>query len=282
MAKTVEQLLISVRRNLMEKTGLRYRAGTTTSAGVSDGTTLVDSGLNVFKDDLFNGCVARLSSGNGANQKQPLISDFTGSSGTVTVVESFGVQVGASVTYEIMERGIWDDAQLIEILNSSQDALLDLLVDDALLQLTKRANADGTTGVGDVPTDLLRFISVEANGYSVGIVKPDERNRLQTDAFRSESITRPVGMFVGGKLRYYPASNVTLNYNYVPRMAELTTSQDCQLPDHLASLLVLKATSHAFSESEDFDNAKFYNDMAMQRIQAINTQYADRAYQKVN
>ena len=276
MAKTVENLLVSVRRNLMEKTGLRYILSTTTSNGNAGGTTLVDSSLNSYKDDHFISCVVRLASGTAAGHKEPLVSDFTGASGTITVAESFGVQVVSGVSYEIMERGLWSDAQLIEYLNAEQDALMDLLSNEALMQITKYADTSGTLGVGDLPSDMQRFISVSANGYNLGLLKPDEFNRLQTDAFISASITRGVAIVQGAKIYYKPASNVTLKVSYVPRLAELTTSQDTQLPDWMTTLLTLRTTAHAFLASEDFANANAYLAMANERINAANLQYKDK------
>lgn len=72
--------------------------GTTTSGGSS--TTAIDSGLATYQPDFFRGKYLLLTSGAFSGQWR-LITDFTSSSGTITVAPAFGGTVATSVTYEV-------------------------------------------------------------------------------------------------------------------------------------------------------------------------------------
>lgn len=75
-------------------------SGTTTSAGAAGGTTLLDA-TNLYQaDDYWNTGQIVITSGTYIGQVRR-ISDFTSSTGTVTVSSAFGGQIAASVTFEI-------------------------------------------------------------------------------------------------------------------------------------------------------------------------------------
>ena len=118
MAKTLSDFLVAVRQNLFEHNKIRYRKSTTTSAGNTSGTTAIDSSASSFVDDYFNGCYFRLLSGTGARQKEILVTDFVGSSGTFTLAETAGVQIGSGVLYEVFDKGIFTDTAIIDWINA--------------------------------------------------------------------------------------------------------------------------------------------------------------------
>jgi len=275
MAKTLRQLITSVRSNLAEKKAMRYVTGTTTSAGNAGGTTLIDSGLSSYLDTHFVGCVANLTSGTSAGHKQPLISIFVASTGTVTMAETIGVQVGSSVTYEIMEAGQWTDRQIIDALNGEQDEILEKLSDEALINVATRGTTAGTAGVGVLPTGMIRPITVLVDSVVAGVLNVDEENRFYNDPFLPGTTNHPVGLYSGRSFLYRPANNATLTWSYIGRLAELSSSQSTELPDHYADLLVLLACKRLFAISEDFDSMKAFKILSDERLQAINAQFGN-------
>ena len=288
MAKTVEQIIESVRRNLFEAKKIRYFKGTTTSAGAADGTTAIDSSISGYNDDFFNGARFRPRDNvqTLTTRGQVLITDFTGSTGTLTfeaaiAPDGVGDQVASGTTYEIFDEGIWSDIAIIEWINSEQDALMALLTAEALATVTKRSTTAGTAGVAPNPTDMIRPIAITVGDRVAGLLNPDEQTRFKDDAFLPATTERPLAIFINGVsptdgLRYRPANNVTITWDYVPRLAEMTTTQDTELPDHYVSLLVLSVTATAFLASEDHNNHGLWKNLRDDRIKATNTLHAGK------
>ena len=76
-------------------------ASTTSGAGNAGGTTAVDSALSTEDDDHFNDDYFLLmTSGTDDGNFRP-VSDFTGSTGTITVGRAFSAQIASGVTYEL-------------------------------------------------------------------------------------------------------------------------------------------------------------------------------------
>jgi len=72
-------------------------SGTTTSAGKSDKTSLVDSGLAHYPDDYFVGYTAFLT----ASEQEQHIKEFLSPSGTLVVWKAFSAQVESSIAYKL-------------------------------------------------------------------------------------------------------------------------------------------------------------------------------------
>lgn len=284
MATSARQILQRVRANLAEAGRARYTTGTTSSDGNAGGTTFIASGLNIFLDDHFNGAYARLLSGTGAWHKRPRITDFTQSTGTVTATEGFGAQVVAGVSFEIFDEEIYSDVDLFNWINAEQDELVDVLTNDALLLLLKRGNTGAVAGFGGgitafaaLPSDAVRIISADISGRVVAILNPKERTRFYDDPFIPGTANEPVGIYSqdgttpGIELR--PNNNATVKWTYIPRITEVSLSQDdVSMPDHYVDLLVLGATARALRSSEDYTQAREFETKKFTRIKAINEQ----------
>ena len=77
-----------------------YENSTTTSAGNSGGTTVVDTYLGRYGDGRLRGMWIRLTSGTSTLQVRRITENLQ-SSGTVTVSPAFSAQVASAVTYEL-------------------------------------------------------------------------------------------------------------------------------------------------------------------------------------
>lgn len=287
--KTARNFLTAVRSNLSELKALRYLSSTTTSDGSSTGLTLVDSTLSAYANDFFIGCVAKLAS----DHRRPLVYDFVSSTGTITVGDGstpstgFGRQATIGVAYEIMEKGIWDDAQLIEFGNQAQIDLLNMLSDDALVMVAKTTTTAGTLGDSAMPTDFIRLISLlisdsgsttEFNGTA--ILAPEEEWRFEHDSFIGTN-TSPVAVFRGGRVKYRPAENRTLLWSYIGKLLDLSGSQSFEWPDEFFNLLCDRTTAKAFEVSEDFNSANIFNRRFLEGLQAKNLQVDDTKLSKL-
>jgi hypothetical protein len=78
-----------------------YWASSTTGAGASDGTTVVDTALGRYGDDALRGFYVRLTGAGGTQYQVRRVWRSTGSSGTLEVLPAFSAQVGSAVTYEL-------------------------------------------------------------------------------------------------------------------------------------------------------------------------------------
>lgn len=286
MAKTVEELIFSVRANQVDNTNFRYKTGTTTSSGNAGGTTFIDSGLSSFVDDFFNGCHARITNSGFSKLKEILITDFTSSTGTVTVAETFGGQILNTYTYEIFEKSVWTDPQIIEWLNSELSSLAHLLDDKVAASLIKKETVAGASGVLAIPDDMIRLIGIETTDGSgtVTMLHPTQRDRFNDDDTASEAhrvvipsgATSVDGNNIFGTYQYKPTDVESFDFYYIPKLADLTTSQDLQAPNWLADLLVLGATVRGFMASDDFDKAREFRGYRDDFIALANRQQIDK------
>lgn len=284
MSKTLKQFLTAVRSNLSETKSFRYISSAATADGATTGLTLIDSALSTYKDDFFVGCVARIAS----DQRRPLISDFVSATGTITVGDGttaatgFGVRAVNGVAYEIIEKGIWDDVQIIEWGNQAQIDLLNILSDDALVTVAKTTTTVGTAGDSALPTDFIRLISllISDSGSTTEfnatpILSPEEEWRFTQDSFIDTA-----AVFRGGRVKYLPAENRTLLWTYIGKLLDLSGSQGFEWGDDFFSLLCDRATAKAFDASEDFNSAAIFNRRFLEGLQARNLQVDDTALSK--
>lgn len=296
MAKTARQLIESVRLNLFEYERIRYVRGTTTSAGATDGTTAIDSNLSSYLNDHFNGAFFRILEGAAARHKELLITDFASATGTVTLAASadnIGHQIASGTDYEIYDKGIWTDIQILEWLNTELARLPQLLPDGAIVHLIKKDTTAGTAGVASLPPDMLKFITLEVGGVVAGLLPPKDKNRFANDAFLPATTNRPLAIFSGAsavdgnnlyaRIEYRPANNATLTWTYIPKIPDVAQAdsagagaQTLQMPDHYADLLVLGATIRAFTASEDFSSASAFRSIYNERLQAIGASQAGK------
>ena len=246
---------------------------------------------NAFPDDAFNGCFARITSGVGANFKRVLVTDFTGATFTVALAESIGVTVANTMTFEIFDRGLYDDPDILMWLNTEQTELANLLTDEALTNFVKRDTTSGTTGFAAFPSDFLRNIrdalEIGVNN-ATPIYQPAERMIFVDDAFLPGTTEEPVAIYSaqeqidGSFLRgvdYRPANNDTVYWNYYAVPANMTLSGNMTLPDSVQPALVAGATARALMMSEDMNQAQVWSRKRDMLIQAMNGQSEGRTKQ---
>lgn len=287
MAKNITQLITTVRANQLAGSRLRYKTGTTTGAGNAGGTTFVDSGLSTYADDFFNGCWARLTSGSFSKLKEVLVTDFVSSTGTVTVAETLGNQVATSTSYEIFEKNVWSDPHILEWLNGELASIAHLLDERVAPQLIKRSTVSGVSGVLQIPSDMVRLVSLRLTDGSgtVHLLHPSQRYRFDDDDVGSNSyrLVIPAGSSsvdanqFYGRFEYKPTGNTSFDFDYIPKLADVSSSQVLQAPDWLADILVAGATYRGFVASDDFTKAQAYKTQRDELITLANRQQLSKA-----
>lgn len=263
MATSVKTLLTRVKSNLAEATRQRYLFGTATGGST---TTILASTLNsLYPDSAFVGAFARITSGNGAHFNQPMITTFSGGTFTVTVAESFGITVTNGMTFELFDKGLVADYEILSHLNDEQVELVNVLSNDALQNWIRRTEVDGTTGFAPFPSNMIRLIAAEVgDGVICPIYQPEEAMIFVDDAFvPGTSPAEPVG-FVSSKLisavntpglAYRPANNADVFITHIPKPDDMTLSGNASLPDDFMDMLVLGATARALLQTEDHNQA---------------------------
>lgn len=125
-----------------------YETGTTTSAGASDGSTLIDTSLQKYNTDRLKGRYARITTA-GANQYyvRPIASNSAGT-GTLDLTDVFPVQVNSAIEYEISR---YDPAKKFRALDQARydasDYVYQLIYDESI-------TADGRSLVFPIPSNM--------------------------------------------------------------------------------------------------------------------------------
>ena len=142
MTLTGDQIL----RGFSEFTG-DFEASTTTSAGNSGATTLIDTYMGRYGDGHLVGQFIRLTSGTYTLQIRR-ITNNTQATGTITVSPAFGGQVASGVTYQLHR---YDPDKKFLALDKARYDVLDhvyrLVYDDTL-------TSDGLSDAYDIPSTL--------------------------------------------------------------------------------------------------------------------------------
>lgn len=280
MSTTVKTLLSRVKSNLAEATRQRYLSGTATGGNT---TTILASALNaLYPDSAFVGAFARITSGNGAHFNQPMITSFSGATFTVTVAESFGITVANGMTFELFDRGLYGDYELLGYLNQEQEEMMNLLSTEALVTVVRKKNTSGTTGFAALPADFMRNAqdAVKIGGIVAPIYPLSESMVLDgDDAFTPGTTSEYAacysaqdqgdGTFLQG-IDYKPANNVTVTWHYIARPTAMTIDGNASLSDELLDIQVLGATARALLASEDHGLAAGWLKKRDQQIQAKN------------
>ena len=292
MAKTVEQLIYSVRKNLHEANDMRYRRFTTTSDGAADGTTAISTELASYLNDHFNGAFIRIvdSQPNIAESEQNfnMIVDFATSTGTVTAAKSLGIQAVTGVVCEIFESKVWNDVAIIDALNESQDTLAHILSDQALRPVLASGTTSGTQfgsqslAFANFPGDCLRPISIEVDNVACGILDENQRWEFQTNPYVGNTTGAPIAIYsartVSGNLLrgvdYRPMNLSTVRWYYVPDLSNVSASQDLQYPDQYADLLTTDTTLRMLGAGEKQVEPWFSRRNEL--VQAMNAQWSNR------
>ena len=124
-------------------------SSTTTSAGASDGTSLIDTKLRAYGDNRLAGRYIRLAS-TGRVVRRALRN--TQSSGTLTLAEPFAAQVGASVVYQMHTYNPVDKFLAIEKARLDSDVMETVFVNVMDATIT----ADGMSTIFDIPSTVTQ------------------------------------------------------------------------------------------------------------------------------
>ena len=139
-----------------------HEASTTTSAGNSGGTTLVDTYCSRYGDGYLAGMFVRITSGAEIYDVRR-ITNNTQATGTLTVSPAFGAQLATGVTYQIHK---YDPQLKFRALDKARFDVIDnvyqLIYDDTV-------TSDGQSDVYDVPPSInigpILAISEEPLGH---------------------------------------------------------------------------------------------------------------------
>lgn len=121
---------------------------TTTSAGASDGSTLIDTYLQKYQDNRLQGRFVRITA-SGANQYQVVsIASNVQATGTVHFNGVLPAQVGSGVTYELHRY------EPLKKFRALDQAVLDASDHSFILVYNELYTADGNTNVFPIPTEM--------------------------------------------------------------------------------------------------------------------------------
>lgn len=126
-----------------------WYSSTTTSAGASDGTTLVDTHLKAFGDNRLRGQFARLTASSYVVREVSLSAQSTG---TLTFNEPFAAQVASAAPYELHR---YDPVKVFKAIDQCRlekdvmEAAFHIVLDDTLF-------GDGHSTVFDIPSTVVQ------------------------------------------------------------------------------------------------------------------------------
>ena len=144
MSLTGQELLVDFSKFIGD-----YVASTTTGAGSS--TTLVDTYLSRYGDDKLIDWYLRITENVGGNQYLVRrISDFTGSTGTCTVLNAFTGGTASGTDYELHR---YDPAEKFTALD---EARIRTFPDLCIIRYNDTLTGDGINSVFDIPTNVRR------------------------------------------------------------------------------------------------------------------------------
>ena len=169
MSLTGQELLVDMSKFMGD-----YVASTSTGAGST--TTLVDTYLSRYGDDKIIDWYIRITEDvNGNQYSVRRISDFTSSTGTVTVSPAFTGSTGSGTTYELHRYDPNDKFVALD------EARIRVFPDLCILRYNDTLTGDGINSVFDIPTNVRR-----------GPLRAVEEVPLQVEASWN-FITNPLG-----------------------------------------------------------------------------------------
>lgn len=127
-----------------------YQPGTTTSNGASDGSTIIDTSLEIFGDNRLVGQYVRITGAGTTQYQVSRVTSNTQASGSVSVSPSFTAQVSSTVTYELHK---YEPRKKFTALDSARMPVVDnvfrLLYDETV-------TSDGYSREFDIPPTMQR------------------------------------------------------------------------------------------------------------------------------
>jgi hypothetical protein len=283
MAFKKEQLIRKVRINLKEFDKIRYIEGTTTSSSGND-TQIISTNFSTYTAGSLVGAYVSMghypsnASGSSGHNNIALITAHSGT--TITFTPGLADTQDSGQTFTVFDKGIWSDLEIIDYIANEIYSLPDDFDPDALFSIVKDGvTTSGVTGVAPLPADLAVPVVVQIDDVVTPVLKATRRFRFDNDAFLPGTTNKPVAIFSGastldngqyGRLRYRPANNATITWQYIPVLPVLTDSQNLELPDRLADVIVLGATARAYANAEMMEQALYYEKKKEQRVAKVN------------
>ena len=254
-------ILQKVRTNLLEA-GVRFFHGDATADGSATGTTIVSTNLAEF-DDTWNGMDCTIITGITAlNGLTKNVENFIDSSGTLEFTNNvWPLKVTSGATFELTEKGIWNTEDLRHFIVNAANWFLRKAM-DLNVNYTVREDISGTSGVANLPTDVMKFIEpiVKIDGEVAAIISPDRAAAFDDDPYIDSTNGSFMAYFYGrsssstniGQLIYKPATNKTCAFNFVPR-ASFTTAGAWKVPEETWDAIAMIAAGIALQANERTD-----------------------------
>lgn len=127
-----------------------YEAHTTTSAGASDGSTLVDTALEKYGDGRLVGRFVRITQSGGTQFAVSRVTNSTQATGTLTIAPPFSAQIASSSTYELHQ---YEPSKKFAALDSARipvaDDVFRLITDETI-------TTDGYSSEYSIPASIHR------------------------------------------------------------------------------------------------------------------------------
>lgn len=257
MASHVETMLRQLRDKVGEHKLLRFATGTTTSAGASGGTTLVDTGRTEL-DDFWNGAETILTSG--ASEGARRLTEDSAASGTLTFTNNaFPKQVASSVTYELGEIGAWSSRDLRQYLIEGINFLAGALPKAVLRDYLRKQAVSSVNGVATLPTGIIDLHYLDINGKPAIPVPVERASRLISgeDTFANPTTVEAYLYHIRGasttaaELYHAPAVNATVNVHYIPHFSDFDSSGNTTWPVELWDAAIHYAAGLAWAQNEE-------------------------------
>jgi len=217
-------------RNLLGESDLnkgRRQSFTTTSAGAAGGSTVVSTELTTFypTDDGLIGAYLRCRDGANAGEER-LITDYTQTSGTVTVDPVFSGTTETAKEYELFERGRFSDLEIEDAIQDAQIKIAKILPEEAKWFL-KTGSLAQSTSLGSMQLnsrfsnlmDLDYILSTDKNTVWRMAGIEDIQNIQDTRHSEYATTDKPAAVLIAKNiLRTYPSviDKVDLIYFKLP------------------------------------------------------------------
>ena len=250
-------------RTYLLEAGVRYTRATTTTAGASNGTTMISTALTEL-DDAHNDMDCTLLDGALSGLKK-YVEDFTASSDTLTFTNNaWPARVATGVLFELTERGIWDGADLRRIIAGAANRFL-RLVSDLGVNYAVEETIGAVSGIVDLPVNVLKFVPpvVVIDGNEAAVIDPKRLSALDDDPFIDPVNGDPIGGFLPrddstknvGRFKFKPATNASCVWNFVP-IASFDSSGNWKVPEEAWEPIIFMTVSDALLANERADLAQ--------------------------
>ncbi|MFQ5786570.1 MAG: hypothetical protein ACE5H1_01180 [Thermodesulfobacteriota bacterium] len=244
------------RSELKEVGKLRYYTSTTSQIGAPDGTTLISSNL-LQHDDAFNGMEVRITDNINvfpSSNERRIVADWVKSTSTLTLVEGFSEQIGASRPFELGEAGFISDHQLIEFFTEAQNDMVLKLPSDAFEEiLVSKTVTASPAGIAAFPKDIVGLPNAVRIGNTDVIILPrNQEDKFQRHAYLGTT-DEPIGIYKNGEFHYKPTSQTKVVFEVLPVLANFTFTDGSPLPSYLHNLQVKYTVAQGWRASQRLD-----------------------------